>query len=177
MLTTLKTNQITYSTYQNTLKAALDVLTNPSINSERPTLCAITQSFGVIETTLRRILKNNSVPNCTGPSIILSTHEEMQLVGYCKNMQKLGFGLIRSGVNYCIMEIIRSNNHDHLFTDKGSDKAWWIHFMKEHSDLSFRVSQALSEVCAQRANPIIIKDHFDKLHQIIKKYTLTTDHI
>ena len=92
-------------------------------------------------------------------------------------MQKLGFGLTKSGVNHCVMEIVRNDNRSHPFAVKGPGRAWWNRFMKDHPDLSFQMPQALTEACAQRANPIIIKDHFDKLEKIIDEYSLTPDHI
>jgi hypothetical protein len=44
--------------------------------------------------------------------------------------------------------------------------------MKDHSNLMFRIPQELSKAHAQRANPVIIKDHFDKLQQVFKKIHL-----
>ncbi|CAG8777363.1 15405_t:CDS:2, partial [Cetraspora pellucida] len=122
-------------------------------------------------------VKNNGSPDRHGPATILSAYKEQQLVGYCKNMQKLGFGLTRSGVNYCIMNIVKSNNCNQLFKNNGPGKAWWKRFIRDHPDLSFHVPQALLEAYAQRANPIIIRDHFDKLHKIIEQHSLTADQI
>ncbi|RIB07970.1 hypothetical protein C2G38_2212877 [Gigaspora rosea] len=49
--------------------------------------------------------------------------------------------------------------------------------MSDHPELSFCVPQALNEACAQKANPIIVSDHFAKLEKIIKEYSLTPDQI
>ncbi|CAG8794516.1 296_t:CDS:2, partial [Cetraspora pellucida] len=57
--------------------------------------------------------------NHRGLFTILTKHKENQLVRYCINMQQLGFGLTKSGVNHCIMEIIHYNKQLYLFGDKG----------------------------------------------------------
>lgn len=99
------------------------VKANPKINSlGHSSVCATSSRFGIAETTLRHA-KNNGVPNCLGCTTVLSKHEEEQLVEYCKNMQKIGFGLMKSGVNYCVMQIVHSDNHKHSFNDQGPGKA------------------------------------------------------
>ncbi|CAI2201604.1 16801_t:CDS:1, partial [Funneliformis geosporum] len=50
---------------------------------------------------------------------------------------------------------------------------WWKRFMRDHPELSIRTPQELSEARAQRANATIVKDHFDKLKQIIYENSLT----
>ncbi|CAI2200149.1 7254_t:CDS:1, partial [Funneliformis geosporum] len=92
---------------------------------------------------------------------------------YCINMQKLGFGLTRQGVNHCIIEIMRINKRKHPFSENGPGYDWWKRFMRDHSELSIRIPQELSEARAQRANATIVKDHFDKLKQIIYENSLT----
>ncbi|CAG8822335.1 20494_t:CDS:1, partial [Cetraspora pellucida] len=165
-----KTDQILH---QNAINAALRALNN----SENPNICGTARSFGVSETSLRRAVKNNGPLKRPGRTTVLSEHEETQLVGYCKNMQQLGFGLTKSGVNHCVMEIVRSDNRNHPFAEKGPGQAWWERFMKDHPDLSFRIPQALTEARAQRANATIVKDHFNKLGQVIKEHSLTADRI
>ncbi|CAG8522669.1 3063_t:CDS:2 [Cetraspora pellucida] len=143
-------------------------------NTDNLNVNAAAAKFGISETTLRRAVKN-SYHNHHGPTTILSSYEKEQLVGYCKNMQRLGFGLTKSGVNHCVMEILKNNKRNHPFNNKGLSRTWWDRFMKDHSDLSFRMPQALSEACAQRANPVIINDHFKKLKKIIQEYLLIPD--
>ncbi|CAG8692678.1 976_t:CDS:1, partial [Dentiscutata heterogama] len=40
----------------------------------------------------------------------------------------------------------------HLFGENGPDQDWWTQFMRDYSELSFCVSQELSEVYTQKAN-------------------------
>ncbi|CAG8502722.1 22494_t:CDS:1, partial [Cetraspora pellucida] len=141
----------------------IELALNKLNSSDKPSIQAATLRLKVAEMTLRYANKNNHLPNCSGPSIVLSSHKEQELVGYCKNMQKLGFGLTRSGINHCVMTIMNNNNCNHLFNDNGPRKSWWSCFLKDHPDLFFHVPQVLSEAHTQRANPVIIKDHFDKL--------------
>ena len=129
-----KTIRLSHKNRYAPIEAALKELaspTNPSVNSTA-------SRFGIPETTLRRAVEKG-LPKRSGPGTVLSKHEEEQLVGYCKNMQKLGFGLTKSGVNHCVMEIVRNDNRSHPFAVKGPGRAWWNRFMKDHLDLSFRM--------------------------------------
>ena len=122
----------------NNIHAALEALENYPINTKRPSVNSVAKKFGLPETTLRRAVKNGVSSRHQGPSTILTNHEEKQLAGYCINMQKLGFGLTRSGVNYCVMEIMQSNKRIHSFNENSPGKDWWARFMRDHSELSFR---------------------------------------
>ena len=161
----------------NNIHAALEALENYPINTKRPSVNSVAKKFGLPETTLRRAVKNGVSSRHQGPSTILTNHEEKQLASYCINMQKLGFGLTRSGVNYCVMEIMQSNKRIHTFNENGPGKDWWARFMRDHSELSFCTPQNLSEARAQKANATIVKDHFDKLQQIIYENSLTATQI
>jgi hypothetical protein len=130
------------------IQAALKILKNPSINEKTPTVNGTANRFGLSEATLRRAINNGGPLNCSGPAKYLTDHEEQQLVGYCMNMQRLGFGLTKSGVNYCVLEIFRQNKRFHPFNKSGPSRSWWTRFMKEYSNLSFRVPQALTEAGA-----------------------------
>ncbi|CAG8540871.1 320_t:CDS:2 [Cetraspora pellucida] len=136
-------NKFNRTTQETAIKSALKVLykLNP------PSIRAATSSFSLSETTLRCVFKTKSVPDCSSPATVLSSYEEEQLVGYYINMQRLGFGLTRSEVNHCVMNIVNSDS----------------------------LPQALSKTCIQKANPTIIKDHFDKLNKIIQDNLLTSD--
>ncbi|RUS19966.1 hypothetical protein BC937DRAFT_86642 [Endogone sp. FLAS-F59071] len=80
------------------------------------------------------------VPFRQGPPKVLTDHEEEQLLEYCINMQKLGFGLTKSGVNHCIMEILNSWPP---FSEDSPGKNWWKCFMRDSPNLSFRGPQEL----------------------------------
>ncbi|CAG8611792.1 15088_t:CDS:2 [Cetraspora pellucida] len=140
-----KTIRLSHKDHYITIEAALKELAGPM----NPSINLTASSFGISETTLRHAVEKG-LPKCFDPGTVLSKHEEEQLVGYCKNMQKLEFGLMKSGMNHCMMEI-------------------------DHPDLFFQMPQVLTEAHAQRANPTIIKDHFDKLGKIIEEYSLTPD--
>ncbi|CAG8827420.1 19488_t:CDS:1, partial [Cetraspora pellucida] len=156
-----------------TILAALNEYKNYPPNVKHPSISSIARDYDIPRITLHRAIKNDSPPKRQGPPTILTEHEESQLVGYCINMQKLGFGLTRSGVNHCVMEIMRCNKRPHPFGDNGPGRDWWRCFMKDHPKLSFHVPQELSEAQAQRANAVIVKNHFDKLKQVINEHSLT----
>ena len=165
--------EISYLNRRDTISAAINELNKYPVDHKRPSINSVAKDFKLPEATLRRAFKNGSPPNHRGPSTILTEHEENQLVGYCINLQQLGFGLTKSGVNHCVIEILQRNKRPHPFGDKGPGRDWWTRFMRDHPELSFRVPQELSEARAQRANATIIKDYFDKLKKIINENSLT----
>src|SRR5262249_38103959 len=158
------------------LSAAFRAFCSIESDSKRPSVNGIAKKFGVPEPTLRRAVHSGHVHR-PGRQTILTEYEEKQLAGYCINMQRLGFGLTKSGVNHTVMEILRVNGRVHPFRRDGPGKHWWSRFMRDHPDLSFRVPQELTEARAQKANATIVTDHFDKLHKIIKDNSLTAERI
>ena len=94
-------------------------------------------------------------------------------------MQKLGFGLSKDAVNYTVLQILKAHGREnqHPFSKKGPGPDWWSRFLKNHSELSFRTPQALTEARAQRANEVIVKDHFEKLATTVQTHSLTPDRI
>ncbi|CAG8772268.1 16479_t:CDS:2, partial [Racocetra fulgida] len=165
---------VSYINRRNTISEALKELNNYPSNSKRPSINSVAKSFGIPEATLRRAVKNGNPPNRTGPPTILTKHEEDQLAGYCINVQKLGFGLTRSGVNHCVMEILRLSKRPHPFNNNGPGHDWWVRFMRDHPELSFRTPQELSEARAQKANATIeehitLKNENDLLRSQVKK--------
>src|SRR6201985_649172 len=130
--------------------------------------------FELTNTTLRRSLKKG-IPTHSGLVTVLTTEEENELVGYCLNMQQLGFGLTKSSVNYTVLQIVK--NCKHPFSKKGPGQAWWNRFKKDHSNISFRKPQALTAAREQKGNSIIINDHFDKLQKIINEHLLQAEQI
>ncbi|CAG8741633.1 6530_t:CDS:2, partial [Cetraspora pellucida] len=164
--------QVSYINRQNKISSALNELNN-SANPKCPSINSVAKNFGLSEATLRHAAKNGGPSKHRNPSTILTKHKKNQLVGYCINMQWLGFGLTKSGINHCVMEIMDHNKRLHPFGDKGPGRDWWTRFMRDHPKLSFCIPQELSKAYVQRANATIIKDHFDKLKQIINENSLT----
>ena len=159
------------------ISTALKKLNDCPLGSKPPSINSLAKDFGLSETTLRRAVTNGGPPKRPGAPNVLTSHEENQLVGYCINMQKLGFGLTKRGVNHCVMEMMKLNKRSHPFGEAGPGQDWWECFMKDHPELSFRVPQNLSEARAQKANKTIVDDHFKKLKQIIDENSLSAAQI
>ncbi|CAI2171677.1 5506_t:CDS:2 [Funneliformis geosporum] len=128
------------SNRQDIICVALDTLKNYPLDSKPPSINSIAKSFGFSEITLRRAVKNGGPLN----------RSEVQLASYCINMQKLGFGLTKSGVKYYIMEIIQLNKRQHPFGKNGSG-ACQVHKIlhgnsHEHISLASTISAARSYI-------------------------------
>ena len=89
----LQNNQET--SYQASICAALEFLEAQKTSSALSlSIHRVAFEFGIANQTLRDTI-NNGVPNCHGPSTILTAYEEKEIAGYCLNMQQLGFELTK----------------------------------------------------------------------------------
>ena len=87
-----------------------------------PSIRETGRTLDVHESTLRRAIKNG-ISKRSGFPTVLRVEEENELVGFCENMQKLGFGLSEDAVNYTVLRfwklmVVRINI---LFLKKGQD--------------------------------------------------------
>jgi DDE superfamily endonuclease len=162
---------------QASIRAALTFLETQKTNSD-PILSVrrVALEHGIAEQTLRDAVNRGGVPKRPGPPTILTANEENELVGYCLNMQKMGFGLTKAAVNTMIMQILAANNRTHPFKN-GPGYKWWKRFMCDHPQLSFRVPQELSKARAAKGNPTVIQNHFITFKQLIHEHSLTADKI
>ncbi len=114
--------------------------------------------------TLRR-RTNHVVPlECTsGPSTVLTSDEEEQLVSYLIKMGDMGFGLSRDDVMITAFKIAEASGRSHPFTHGRAGRSWIDGFRNRHPHLTLRSAQSLSHSRAVCANPFIIQDYFAKL--------------
>jgi hypothetical protein len=162
---------------QAAIAVALDIVAKHNVESNRPVnIRQVAREHGIAEQTLRDAIKKNVVPKRPGPSTILTADEENELVGYCLNMQKIGFGLTKDAVNTMVMQIIESQNRKHPFKISPGKK-WWQRFLRDHPILSFRIPQKLTSARAAKGNPVVIQKHFESLQQMITDHSLTADRI
>ncbi|CAG8801565.1 20005_t:CDS:2, partial [Cetraspora pellucida] len=141
----------------------------PKNDSKTPSTRSIAQDYGLSKATLRRAIKNNGPLTRPGRAKILTDHEEEQLVSYCLAMQRLGFGLTKSGVNQYVMDIVRRNRRPYPFGENGLGQKWWKCFMNDHPELSFRILQALNEarfVIEPRLQKVLVKKSARQVHQV-----------
>ncbi|CAG8812453.1 15979_t:CDS:1, partial [Cetraspora pellucida] len=110
-----------------------------------PSHRSLAKKYGIPETTFKCTIKNSGPLDHLGSAKVLTDHKEQQLVGYCLNMQRLGFGLARLGVNQYVMDIVHQSNRSHPFKESGPGQSWWEQFMKNHLELSFHIPQALNK--------------------------------
>src|ERR1043165_8357412 len=95
-----------YNTRHDAINKALQAIKNTPDGFKISSTRSIARDYDIHEATLRCAIKNDSPLPCPGRTKILTNYEKKQLVGYCLNMQKLSFGLTKSGVNQCIMDIV-----------------------------------------------------------------------
>src|SRR6184192_3203008 len=97
----------------NAIANNLEYYRQPNHNSIR----SIANHFGIKEFQLRHAIKNGLLSH-QGPATVLTPEEEEELVGYCLNMQRIGFGLTKSTID-TILEMIKLSGHNHPFSKSG----------------------------------------------------------
>ena len=101
---------------------------------------------------------------CTpGPSTVLTSEEEEQVVSYLIKMSGMGFGLSRDDVMRIAFRIAESSGRKQPFTNGSAGWSWMDGFTSHHPNLTLWSAQSLSHSRAACANPCIIQDYFAKL--------------
>ncbi|CAG8766876.1 10796_t:CDS:1, partial [Racocetra fulgida] len=62
-------------------------------------ICKVAFNYDIAEQTLCDAIARGSVPKRLDSPMILTAEEENELVGYCLNIQQIGFGLTKEAVN------------------------------------------------------------------------------
>ena len=65
---------------------------------------------------------------------------------------------------------MESTDQTHLFINGRPTEKWFYSFTKRYPDLRARIAQNVASDRAKTVSPIIIKDFFEKLHNLIETY-------
>ncbi|CAG8626773.1 14710_t:CDS:2 [Cetraspora pellucida] len=136
--------------HQTSIQAVLNFLETQKKTSSAPSLsiCQVALKYEVAEQTLCDAIAKGSL-KYPGSSILLIAEEENELVGYCLNMQSLGFKLTKEAINTIVVQMLATKNKKNL-TKNGP---------------------------TAKANPIVIQNHFATLEKLIYENCLTPDRI
>lgn len=124
--------------------------------------------------TLRNHLKTGVKERCIGRPTILSAEQENELAERIKRFSEVGFPLTKKMIQSYAFEYCKKNKLDNNFNERSelAGKFWFEGFMRRNPTLTRRTSQILNKARAEKVNPVIVKDHFDKLEKIMTELQL-----
>lgn len=129
----------------------------------------VEKQCGIPRTTLRNHFKTGSDTRTLGRKPILTTQQENDLETRIIRMSKLGVPLTPKTVRRSVFRFCVENN---ISTKFNSDKelagyTWYRSFLKRHPKISKRKPQLMNPARAQKLNPMIVQDHFQKLGRVM----------
>jgi len=125
VISTKKLTKKDTNSRQTSIQVALNFLETQKKTSSAPPLSIrqVALKYKVAEQTLRDAIAKGA-PKCPGSPTLLTAKEENELVGYCLNMQSLGFGLTKEAVNTMVVQMLATKNKKNL-TKNGPSNKWW----------------------------------------------------
>lgn len=140
---------------------------------------SIAESIGVPEATLRKRLKAGTVPISLGRFKLVFTPEmEDELATYCRDLDKIFYGLTLKAFGNLVFEYAERNNLDHRFNRarKSAGKDWVYSFCKRHK-LSLRSPEKTSLARASGFNRPQVELFFKNLEQMLNDKKISPHHL
>ena len=156
---------------------------NWSANQMREALTAIkngasvrkaSNDYRIPRRTLRNHVKTGKTCKQMGRLPILSPEQEDELAVRIARFHEVGFPLSKKIIQAYAYEYCKKNSIPNDFNDEKqlAGKYWFQGFMKRHPNLSVRTAQILNPARAQKINPAIVSDHFEKLDALLTELDL-----
>lgn len=111
---------------------------------------------------------------------VFTFEEENMLSEYLKTACKMAYGLTYTQTRQLAYQYAKKLNKEVPLSWEATQKAgldWLRGFMKRHPDLSHRQPESTSLSRASSFNPTNVKNFYEKLENVLKKYKFTPDRI
>lgn len=109
--------------------------------------------FEIKFSTLQRHVKNNNPRKTLGRfKPVFSTEEELEFVGYIKEMDNRFYGLTKRDLCEIAYQYAEKNNLAHPFQNNTAGEQWYQNFMLRHPELSLRQPESTSIARARGFN-------------------------
>ena len=128
-----------------------------AVQSGQLTLCAAGARYGIPRSTLSDHLRGVSSKRYGGPSTVLTTAEEKEVVASCQVLQELGFPLTKDHVSTALGDYLKERGRDSRFPNGIPGYDWWVGFFKRNPKLVQRKPEHLSTNRAKAAKPEVRK--------------------
>ena len=99
--------------------------------------------YGILKSTLCDRVKNKR-KSTPGPEPMLMRGLEDRVVSWIVKMARIGYGQTKEQIKDKVQELINSLKMKTPWEDGRPSEKWYRLFMKQHSELKYRMSQALA---------------------------------
>lgn len=129
---------------------------------------------GIPRRTLRNHLKSGISHRKLGTHSVLTKEQEVDLENRIIRFSKIGFPLTPKTMRRCVYKFVVKHNIKHPFseTEQMAGREWFRLFLKRHPSLSKRKAQSMNPARAQKLNPFIVNDYFNKLEKVVSELNL-----
>lgn len=126
---------------------------------------------GIPRRTLRNHLKSGNTERKLGRKKLLTADQENELENRIIRLSEVGVPLTPKQLRRCVYNFTKANSIENKFNvqKEMAGKDWFQRFLKRHPALSKRKAQSMNPARAQKLNPVIVKDYFTKLGNIMDK--------
>lgn len=126
---------------------------------------------GIPRRTLRNHLKSGNTERKLGRKKFLTADQENELENRIIRLSEVGVPLTPKQLRRCVYNFTKANSIENKFNvqKEMAGKDWFQRFLKRHPALSKRKAQSMNPARAQKLNPVIVKDYFTKLGNIMDK--------
>ncbi|CAH1966946.1 unnamed protein product [Acanthoscelides obtectus] len=100
---------------------------------------AAANKYGIPKSTLEFKIKNPGHKNTCGPSPVLSTKEEYELIEWIKELASRGFPRKKDGIMHSVQKFLIENPNP--FNNNRPGECWFKAFLKRQSSIRQRTSE------------------------------------
>ncbi|CAH1996167.1 unnamed protein product [Acanthoscelides obtectus] len=105
---------------------------------------AAANKYGIPKSTLEFKIKNPSHKNTSGPSPVLSTKEEYELVEWLKELASRGFPRKKDDIMHSVQKFLIENPRPNPFNNNRPGECWFKAFLKIHLSIKQQTSEPAS---------------------------------
>ncbi|CAH1974521.1 unnamed protein product [Acanthoscelides obtectus] len=116
-------------------------------NSNMPYRAAANK-YGILKSTLEIKIKNPGHKNICGPSPVLSTKEEYELVEWIKELASRGFPRKEDDIMHSLQKFLIANPRPNPFNNNRPGECWFKAFLKRQPSIRQRTSEPVSAASA-----------------------------
>lgn len=132
------------------------------------------KTYGIPRTTLGLHYRGNKATKQLGRRSILTAEQECDLVNRIHRLAEVGMPVTSRIVRRSVFSYAAARNIPTPFSDssKLAGRKWLKLFFNRHPDVAKRKAQQMNPARAQKMNPIIVTDYFNKLKETLEKLEL-----
>lgn len=133
-------------------------------------IAGTSKKYNIPETTIRAKRDNKYADKNPGPSTVLTSNEEAEIVNWIFFCCKTGFPITKNQLLESVLVICQNIKRNNPFKDGKPGRTWYEAFLRRHPEISERISE---NVCVNRAK--VSEESLRKWFDEIAKHLSSND--